>query len=719
MASHKAAWGIEVGAYAIKAVRLERVGDEARLTDFAVIPHKKVLTTPDLDQEEMIRLGLGQFVSQKKVEGEHCVISIPGNTAFARFAKLPPVEPKKVPDIVKFEAVQQIPFPIEEVEWDYETFEATDSPEIEVGIFAVTKERLNQRLALYAELGINADIVTISPLAVFNAMSWDLDLGPQAKPVVFLDIGTSSTDLVVADEGRCWIRTFPVGGTSFTDAIAESFKLSYGKADALKAESATSKYAKQIMQAMRPVFTDLLGDVQKSLNYYQQLHRGVHLDTIIGLGSTFKIPGLRKFLGQQLNLEVMRHDEFRKIRVEGREAADFAANTINMATAYGLALQGIGLAPIDVNLAPVAALREQMWASKTKWFAAAAGLAVVAGGIMFIRPVVDGAALTSAAAKDTDQVVQSVLRQGKDFQTQYRDAETRANLGYRAENLRRLSDERRVWPALVDDVAAAIMSTRPQIELLSESPAVVKSVPPGERRLVSLENLAGNYVFNNGSRRIKVEMYVTFTHSGRQEFLNDTIGEFIRGLEGKTREGIPYVVVPGSFSLNPDRLVTATVDDAGGVKMPDIPTGGGSSDGGRPDRPAAPADPNAGQEGTGAGIGDGANLPGKRRAGDNLVTRPGSNVGFGNNQTGDSGAPNDPAGSGGGAGNRPGDGINRNRGGQSGTDGPKFEIDALAPIPTAPALLAKGDSLFRGVLTFEVELPAVAAAAAAAEEQPQ
>jgi type IV pilus assembly protein PilM len=109
MPSPKAAWGIEIGAYAIKAIRLERDGNDVRVSDFAVIPHKKVLTTPDLDQDEMVRLGLGQFISQKSLEGEHLVMSVPGHAAFARFAKLPPVEPKKVPDIVKFEAVQRLP----------------------------------------------------------------------------------------------------------------------------------------------------------------------------------------------------------------------------------------------------------------------------------------------------------------------------------------------------------------------------------------------------------------------------------------------------------------------------------------------------------------------------------------------------------------------------------------------------------------------------------
>jgi len=71
---------------------------------------------------------------------------MPGNAGLARFAKLPPVEPKKIPDIVKFEAVQQIPFPIEEVEWDYQTFTSPDNPEVEVGIFAITKEKIGNAL---------------------------------------------------------------------------------------------------------------------------------------------------------------------------------------------------------------------------------------------------------------------------------------------------------------------------------------------------------------------------------------------------------------------------------------------------------------------------------------------------------------------------------------------------------------------------------------------
>ena len=571
MASSKIAWGMEIGADAIRAIRLERDGDAVSVTDFAVIPHKKVLTTPDLDQDEMIRLGLGQFIAQKTLEGERLVISVPGHAAFARFAKLPPVDQKKIPDIVKFEAVQQIPFPIDQVEWDYQTFSSKDSPDVEVGIFAITRERVNQRLALYGELGIQPEVLTLSPVAVYNAMAYDLQLlGPDGthgggdhKPLVFIDIGTSATDIIIADQGRCWIRTFPLGGTHFTDAVAEAFKLSYTKADKLKQESATSKYAKQIMQAMRPVFSDLLQEVQRSLGYYQSLHRESRLETIIGIGSTFKIPGLRKFLGQQLQTDVLRLDEFKRIRVEGRDAAEFAAHTVNLATAYGLALQGVGLAGIAVNLAPVTSLREQMWKSKTKWFAGIAATVVLASGAMFIRPYLDS---TSMAPGGVPSAVTDVVSRGNSLKKEYQALESQSSVGSVAENLRQLTDDRDVWPLLLQDAVAALRAAEPQPPLLGGDPAAAMKIPAGERNLVGLRNLDARYNgFADGKRRIDVTMEVEFTNAGREKFLNDKVANWLRDTAREARPDVPYRIDPDSISVNTSRMVTIRVADDGSV----------------------------------------------------------------------------------------------------------------------------------------------------------
>ena len=118
MAGNQRAWGIEVGVAAVKAVCLERNGDQVAVSDFCVIPHSRTLGDPELSGQEsdaIVRFSLGQLISQKSLEGETLVMNLPGQDALIRFAKLPPAEPKAIPGLVEYEAKQQIPFPIEEV----------------------------------------------------------------------------------------------------------------------------------------------------------------------------------------------------------------------------------------------------------------------------------------------------------------------------------------------------------------------------------------------------------------------------------------------------------------------------------------------------------------------------------------------------------------------------------------------------------------------------
>ena len=417
MASSNACWGIEVGAGAVKAVKVIVDGESLSVSDFAYIPHARVLSTPDIDPDDAKRVALGRLVSEYDLSKATVAVSVPGHSAFARFAKLPPVEAKKVPDIVKFEAVQQIPFPLEQVEWDYQTFVSPDSPDVEVGIFAITKQRIASELAILHDVNVTPDVVTLSPVAVYNAIAHDLQFTESSPGTILLDVGTTSTDLIIAEAGRVWVRTFPIGGHEFTNALVEAFKLSYPKAEKLKREAEQSKHARHVFQALRPVFSDLVQDVQRSIGYYQSMHRGANLERLVGMGSTFQLPGLRKYLKQQLGMNVYRLENFKRLGSEGPRAAEFAAHTLNFATAYGLALQGLGMASLNANLMPLEVAKQAMWASKGKWFAAAAGLSLAATGAMFIRPFLDQQTLNIAEPTSVQEAVSTADRNTRDAQS--------------------------------------------------------------------------------------------------------------------------------------------------------------------------------------------------------------------------------------------------------------------------------------------------------------
>ncbi|MEQ9616555.1 MAG: type IV pilus assembly protein PilM [Phycisphaerales bacterium] len=459
MPSSNVSWGIEVGSGAIKAIKLVNEGDSITVADFVLIPHKRVLTTPGIDQADAVRVALGSFMSQYRddLRGTAVAVSVPGSAAFARFAKLPPVEPKEVPGLIKFEAVQQIPFPIEDVEWDYQTFVSEDSPDIEVGIFAMTKEKVGEILALYKDLDLTPDIINLSPVAAYNAIAYDLNFSETTPGTVILDIGSNSTDLIVAESGKVWVRTFPMGGHAFTEAIAQAFKLPYPKAEKLKREIETSKYKKNITQALKPIYADFFQDVQRSISYYQDTHPDANLKRIIGIGSSFKLLGMRRLLSQQTKLEVYRLDQFKRLSVDGPGAADFEAATLNMTTAYGLALQGLGLETIRANLMPTTVVREAVWKAKTPWFVTAAVIGTLAGGVLFIRPFLDSTASTQALNNTAiTSMVNSTVNEGNKLKSEWQQVSEQTQPGYVAENIRRLVGATGIFNFVMDDVEELI-----------------------------------------------------------------------------------------------------------------------------------------------------------------------------------------------------------------------------------------------------------------------
>ena len=159
-------------------------------------------------------------------------MSVPGQTSFTRFVKLPPVETRKIPDIVRFEAEQQIPFAIEEVIWRYQTFQDPDSPDVEVGIFAMKRLDVDAVLSHFTDVGVAVDLVQMAPLSLYNFMTFDSQLAADGATLL-ADVGAEKTDLVVADGTRIWTRTIQIGGNSFTQALVRVFKLSFTKAEKL------------------------------------------------------------------------------------------------------------------------------------------------------------------------------------------------------------------------------------------------------------------------------------------------------------------------------------------------------------------------------------------------------------------------------------------------------------------------------------------------------
>src|SRR5687768_6745793 len=185
MAANGAVWGIDIGACALKAIRCRR-GDNAGAIvaeAFDFVEYPTILGQPDADDATLIRDALKTFLSRNTLRGDQVAISVSGQNGLARFIKLPPVEAKKIPEIVRYEARQQIPFKLEEVIWDYQQLPGGGETEgfaleAEVGLFAMKRDQVFRALQPLEQVGIEVNYIQLAPLAIFNFAAFD-----QLKPV--------------------------------------------------------------------------------------------------------------------------------------------------------------------------------------------------------------------------------------------------------------------------------------------------------------------------------------------------------------------------------------------------------------------------------------------------------------------------------------------------------------------------------------------------------
>ena len=439
-ASQAGVWGIDLGQCALKALRLEMRDGKPVATAFEYIEYPKILSQPDADPDEMTREALAQFLARNSIKGDVVAISVPGQSGLVRFVKLPPVDQKKVADIVKFEAKQQIPFPLEEVVWDYQplsTGEIVDNLalEMEIGLFAMKRDMVNRAIQQFKQVNMEVHLVQMAPLALCNFVSYDL-LGKDTSGVstgheddrsciVALDIGTDSSNLVITDGGRIiWQRPIPIGGNHFTRALTKEMKLTFAKAEHLKRHAAKSPDLRKILSVLKHVLNDFVAEVQRSLGYFTNTHRHAQIQYMIGLGNAFRLPGLQKFLQEKLQLEVRKFQSLERTTGDAvTTAPTFAENIMSFGVAYGLALQGARQTRLQTNLLPHEIRLERIIRGKKPWAVATAASLLFGMSLLALASGMEKSALENKEIADNIKKLQEIDKQQKSYKEQYQSEE--------------------------------------------------------------------------------------------------------------------------------------------------------------------------------------------------------------------------------------------------------------------------------------------------------
>jgi type IV pilus assembly protein PilM len=344
-------WSVDVGKSALKAVRLRRERNSIEILAIDKVDYP--LSDNGVDTSAQAREALSAFRQRNDIK-DPVVVAHPGQGTFSRFIKIPAFDQKKLKDMVRFEASQQIPFPLDEVIWDYHLVDRAYLPgeEREVGLFAVRKEAVDDYLLEFTQEGLSVEMLSIGYLGLLNFIKFDIN---PPEPSIVLDIGATHTDLILVDGDRFWIRPLPHSGNDISKAIMARFKLSFPDAERLKLETGkVPQQAEKIFKAViQPKLQELAQEIQRSIGFYRSQAGDVKFSKLYLLGNGSRVVGIKKFFEEVLGMPVEAVKSIGRLRVNRDVNVKLLQTELAaFGTALGLGIQAVGAGTCQVDLVP-------------------------------------------------------------------------------------------------------------------------------------------------------------------------------------------------------------------------------------------------------------------------------------------------------------------------------------------------------------------------------
>ncbi|MHC4606030.1 MAG: type IV pilus assembly protein PilM [Planctomycetota bacterium] len=439
-------WGIDVSKYSVKAARLERFREDVELTNVDVVQYAGAGTGDTEALEDQIREALADLKSNNRIGGERVVISLPSHSTFNRLVKLPPVDEAKIPEVIRYEAEQQIPFNIDEVIWDSQPVVREYAPgeDKEVILFAIKRDTVEQFLESIRQVDLNIDAIQFGPVALYNFLMRDQDLGGAC---VALDMGSDNTDLLIVEGPKFWVRNLPITGNDITRALQKAFNIPFSEAEKLKLKAGQSQQAQKIFNAIQPVLRDLVGEIHRSIGYYKSISKTIKFDRLLLLGNATRTLNFQKYLSQSLQMPASRLQKLNRIAA-GRVDPGLLSNALpSLGTAIGLAMQGLGEAHNTVNLLPPTFKKKKELRKKQPYLVGVAASLYLLLGAVYLN--VSGETDSLKRLSSDAAVTAKQLEENQDL---HRKASQIEDLTKKLEPLTTIAGERDLMLKILNDV---------------------------------------------------------------------------------------------------------------------------------------------------------------------------------------------------------------------------------------------------------------------------
>lgn len=311
--STRAAWGIDLGRSALKAIKLavDPQSGATMVADHHFQEHRKPLGEAINKAEEhaILDQALAEFVQQNDIKGARICVGVPRLLVFARQFHLPPMPEDKLDSALEFEIRHQGLGRPDELVWDYQVLNPSEdgppSEGFDVLVVACRQVLLDSYLERFTQARLRPDIAQSDCLAAYNAIHYETannnhaahnEPHPASDTIALLDVGSDSSSIIVGSNRQVSFREIGFGSQSLTRALAREYQLTFAQAEQLKLHPESAEQLSRLYQAVTPVLAGIAEESQRFLEARASLDRPQRVNRMLGVGGGFQFHGLWTYL---------------------------------------------------------------------------------------------------------------------------------------------------------------------------------------------------------------------------------------------------------------------------------------------------------------------------------------------------------------------------------------------------------------------------------------
>jgi type IV pilus assembly protein PilM len=339
--------GLDITTSSIKLIELALVSGQYRVEAYAAeaTPHSAINEKAIVDAA-VVGEAIKRALKRSGARAKEAAVAISGDAVITKVIQMPrALSERDLEAQVEMQADQYIPFPMEEVSYDFEVMGPSEKdPEVQdVLLVATRNENVEQRQAAVVAAGLTARIVDVEAFALENAcrlLTHQMPDGGNERTVAVVDFGASTTTFSVLKNLRViYTRDFAFGGQQLTEEIMRTYGLSMEEAGRAKKEGGLP--ANFQPDVLDPFIDDMTQQVSRSLQFYLASGSGREQpEQILVCGGCANIPGVADVIASRVGIAAERGDPLGQMKLSSKaKAQGVKKDATALLTACGLALR--------------------------------------------------------------------------------------------------------------------------------------------------------------------------------------------------------------------------------------------------------------------------------------------------------------------------------------------------------------------------------------------